>query len=95
MFVLRMNGVQHQVGTEQEIRIALADLIKEARAAGAVVEPDEDETRFQFTKVVVSLPGCYEPDILEIDVAQEPIHIHDPDAVNWNHLYALTQERST
>ena len=89
MYVLRINGVQHQTGTEQEIRIALADLIKEARAAGAVVEPDEDETSFQFTKVIVSLPGCYEPDILEISEAQEPILIEDPDAVDWDSLYAM------
>ena len=91
MYLLRINGVQHQTGTEREIRIALADLIKEARAAGAVVEPDEDETSFQFTKVIVSLPGCYEPDILEIAVAQEPVLIGDPDTVNWDHL---DQERS-
>ena len=92
MHVLHMNGVQHQTGTEREIRTALADLIKEARIAGAVVEPDEDETCFQFTKVIVSLPGFIEPDILEIDVAQEPILIGDPDMVNWDHL---DQERST
>lgn len=85
MHVLRINGVQHYVGPEQDIRNTLAEKIREARKDGADIEPNQDESSFQFTKVTISLPGCIEPDVLEVGSEYDFDYETDtPHTVDWD-----------